>query len=61
MSVQISITADGTKDDVVDFIRAIADDIDSGATSGRTPDGRSWEIDDYADEERETAASAWGE
>jgi hypothetical protein len=59
MTVQISITADGTKDDVVDFIRSIAEQIDAGETHGSTSDGRSWEFDDYADEEQDVRAAAW--
>jgi hypothetical protein len=52
MTVNISIAAQGGPEDVAEYLRHIASEVEAGETRGKASNGTSWEIDDYADETR---------
>lgn len=55
MSINITIVANGTQDDIADYIRHVATQVDEGHTSGYVDLNRHWETDDYADDDIDRA------
>lgn len=48
--VNITIVATGTDDDIAEYVRAVADEIIAGRTSGRLDADREWESGHWNDD-----------